>query len=295
MLKDNLIERSREVKRVLWITLLLNLLVCGLKLGYGYASHTLSMVADGYHSLLDSTSNIVGLVALVFATKPADSGHPYGHRKVEALGAMFISAMLFWACYEIASSAWERIHDHQRPEVTVYSFLIMVGTMAINAWVSRYEHRRGHELHSQILTADSAHTRSDVLASFSVIVALVGTKFKIPYIDTAAAGLISVFVGYSGYKIVLESLNTLMDSAQLDPREVIKIAMQVEGIEKCHSIRTRGNPAAIYMDLNIHVDPQLTTQAAHRLTHEVIAKIKREIPEVVDVVVHTEPSSPHED
>ena len=295
MLKDTLIERSREVKRVLWITLVLNLVVCGLKLGYGYSSHTLSMVADGYHSLLDSSSNIVGLVALFFASKPADRGHPYGHRKSEALGAMFISAMLFWACYEIISSAWGRIHNGETPEVTVYSFLIMIGTMAVNAWVSRYEHRRGHELHSQILTADAAHTRSDVLASLSVIFALIGIKFKIPYVDVAAGGLIALFVGYSGYKIVLESLNTLMDSAQLDPREVAQIVMQVPGIEKCHSIRTRGNPTAIYMDLNIHVAPQLTTQEAHRLTHQVIAKIKQDIPEVVDVVVHTEPSSPHED
>ncbi len=71
--------------------------------------------------------------------------------------------------------------------------------------------------------------------------------------------------------------------------------MQVPGIESCHDIRTRGNPAAIYMDLNIHVAPDLTTQAAHQLTHRVIAKIKEEIPAVVDVVVHTEPSSPHEE
>ncbi|MCE9624657.1 MAG: cation diffusion facilitator family transporter [Deltaproteobacteria bacterium] len=295
MLKDSLIERSREVKRVLWVTLFLNLLVCGLKLGYGYSSHSLSMVADGYHSLLDSTSNIVGLIALFFAAKPADSGHPYGHRKVEALGAMFISAMLFWACYEIVSSAVQRVHTHQTPEVTVYSFLIMVGTMGVNAWVSKYEHRRGHELHSQILTADSAHTRSDVYASLSVIAALIGVKFHIPWVDLGAAGLIAVFVGYSGYKIVLESLDTLMDSAQLDAREVLDIVMKVPGVEKCHSIRTRGNPAAIYMDLNIHVAPHLSTQESHAITHQVIAKIKEEIPEVIDVVVHTEPSSPHED
>ncbi|MFO1463128.1 MAG: cation diffusion facilitator family transporter [bacterium] len=295
MRRDELIERSRQVKRVLWITLFLNLLVCGLKLGYGYASHTLSMVADGYHSLLDSSSNIVGLIALVFAAKPADQGHPYGHRKVEALGAMFISGMLFWSCFEIASSALERLHSHQSPEVTVYSFAIMVGTMIVNGWVSKYEHRRGHELHSQLLTADSAHTRSDVLASFSVIVALVGLKFHLTWIDLAAAGLIALFVGYSGYKIVLESLGTLMDSAQLDPNEVAQVVMQVDGVERCHDIRTRGHSSAIYMDLNIHVAPNLSTQEAHRLTHQVIARIKQEMPSVVDVVVHTEPSSPHED
>lgn len=292
---ENSAQRAREVRRVLLVTLVLNLFVCGIKLGYGYFSETLSMVADGYHSLLDSSSNIVGLIALFFAAKPADKGHPYGHRKIEALGAMFISGMLFWACFEIASSAWGRLHNKDLPEVTFWSFAIMIVSMVINFFVSRYEHRRGHELKSQILSADSAHTRSDVYASLSVIVALVGIQLKWPWVDLAAAGLIAIFVGYSGYQIVLESLNTLMDSAQLDPREVTQLVDEVPGIERCHSVRTRGNPLAVYMDLNIHVDPKLPTQEAHRLTHDVIAKIKGEFPQVVDVVVHTEPSSPHED
>src|SRR5262250_1867373 len=115
MLRDTLVERAREVKRVLWITFFLNLLVCGLKLGYGYATQTLSMIADGYHSLLDSSANIIGLIALVFATKPADLGHPYAHRKVEAIGAMFISGLLFLACYEIASNAIDRIQTRHTP------------------------------------------------------------------------------------------------------------------------------------------------------------------------------------
>jgi len=203
--------------------------------------------------------------------------------------------MLFMACYEIASSAYERVHTHNQPNVTIASFAIMIGTILINMWVSRYEHRRGHELHSQILTADSAHTQSDVFASISVIVALIAVKLHWGWMDMVAAGFIALFVGYSGYKIVLDSLGTLMDSAQLDPREVTQLAMSVEGVQKCHHIRTRGHATAVYMDLNIHVDTQLPTQEAHRLTHKVIAKIKEAIPQVVDVVVHTEPNTPHED
>jgi cation diffusion facilitator family transporter len=292
MSHDVFIERIREVKRVLWLTLFLNLLVAACKLGYGHFTHSLSMLADGFHSLLDSSSNVVGLVAISLAAKPPDLGHPYGHRKVEALGAMMISGLLFWACYEIASSAYARLLTKTVPQVTIYSFLIMIGTMAVNLWVSRYEQRRGRELHSQILTADSAHTRSDIFASLSVIVSLVAVWLNWGWMDMVAGVLIAILVGYSGYRIVLESLNTLMDSAQLDTREVAKIVMNVEGIKKCHHIRTRGNPQAIYMDLNIHVDPLLPTQEAHRLTHRVIAALKERLPQVVDVVVHTEPHTP---
>lgn len=284
-------KRKHEVSKVLWITLFLNLLVALFKLGYGEITNTLSMIADGYHSLLDGSSNIIGLIALAFAVKPADYNHPYGHRKVEAVAAMAISGLLFLACYEIASGAYHRFYNQQIPTVTFWSFLIMIGTMMINYGVSVYEHRKGIEHHSQILTADSAHTRSDVFASLSVIVALIGAKFNLGYLDLAAAGFIAIFVGYSGYKIVYESLTTLMDTAQLDPKEIEKIALQVEGVQKCHHIRTRGHSSAIYMDLNIHVDSKLNLERAHELTHEVIHRIKAKLPEVVDVVVHTEPAN----
>lgn len=285
-------ERLQKIRRVLWLTLFLNLLVAGAKWGYGQYTQTLSMVADGFHSLLDGSSNIVGLIALGFAAKPPDHRHPYGHRKIEALAAMAISALLFFTCYEIFSRAYQRWNSHVQPEVTLYSFLIMLGTMAINFGVSRYEHRRGHQYGSQILTADSAHTASDVWASLSVIIALIGIKLDIHHVDIIAAGFISLFVGYSGYKIVVESLETLLDESQLDPKKVVEIAQAVPGVLHCHNIRTRGHATAIYMDLNIHLDPKLSLEAAHELTHSVISKIKTAFPQVVDVVVHTEPATP---
>ncbi len=286
-------SRLKEVRRVLLITLGLNFLVAGAKLGYGFFTETLSMVADGFHSVLDASSNVVGLIALGFAARPADHHHPYGHRKIEALAAIFISGTLFYACYEILTHAHQRLYHHTQPQVTLYSFLIMLGTMAINYWVSQYEHRKGEELRSQILTADSAHTRSDIYASFSVLIALVGVYFNWPYLDIIAAGLIALIVGYSGYQIVLESLGTLLDTSVLDPRQVLDVVHAVPGVQSAHDVRTRGHATAIYMDLNIHVDSQLSTQEAHDLTHQVIYKIKQSIPGVVDVVVHTEPSTPH--
>ncbi len=291
MMKEAAAQRARAVRRVLWITLFLNLLVAGAKLGYGQYTETLSMVADGFHSLLDSTSNIIGLIAMGFAAKPPDRNHPYGHRKIEAIVAIMISGMLFFACYEIFTHAWARLHTKMEPDVTLWSFLIMIVTMAINYGVSRYEHRKGHELKSQILTSDSAHTASDVWASLSVLVALAGVKFNIPHVDIIAASFIAIFVGYSGYKIVVESLNTLLDSSQLDPKPIVQAVMTIPGILSAHNVRTRGHSTAIFMDLNIHVDPKLSLEDAHQLTHQVIDKIKDTFPEVVDVVVHTEPAT----
>ncbi len=289
--KPNSRSRRQQIQKVLWITLWLNFLVAALKLGYGHLTDTLSMIADGYHSLLDGSSNVIGLIAISFATKPADHDHPYGHRKAEAIASMFISGMLILACYEIASSAYERFFYQKIPEVNIGSFAIMFLSMFINYTVSHYEHKKGHELHSQILTSDSAHTRSDVYASLAVIIALVGSYFRLAWLDILAASGIAVLVGYSGYKIISESLNTLMDHIQIDPEQIKNIAMQVSGVKDAHHVRSRGHSTSIFIDLNIHVDANINLDKAHNITHQVIEKIKKEIPEVVDVVVHTEPAT----
>src|SRR5690606_22934806 len=121
-----------------------------------------SMTADGFHSLSDGSSNIVGLIGIHFASKPEDESHPYGHNKFETLAALFISFMLFLASGKIILGAFERINNPIIPEVTIESLLVLIFTLIVNIVVSLVEYRKGKELNSQILISDSMHTRSDI-------------------------------------------------------------------------------------------------------------------------------------
>ncbi|MFN3361442.1 MAG: cation diffusion facilitator family transporter, partial [Pseudanabaenaceae cyanobacterium] len=93
------------VQRVLLITLGLNLAVLLLKLVVSWATGSLSLFADALHSVTDSANNIVGLVAVRFASPQPDRDHPYGHHKFEAVGAFAIAAFLGVACLEIIRGA----------------------------------------------------------------------------------------------------------------------------------------------------------------------------------------------
>ena len=97
------------IKRVLWITLGLNLAVAVAKLAYGTSSGFLVMAADGVHSLLDAGGNVIGLVGVTASQRPPDAEHPYGHRKFETFAALSIGAFLVLACYEILKAAVERV------------------------------------------------------------------------------------------------------------------------------------------------------------------------------------------
>ena len=286
-------DNDRQVKRVLWTTLWLNLAVAAAKTGYGAWTVSLSLLADGFHSFFDGTSNVVCLAGLWIAARPPDVTHHYGHRKYEAFASLAISISLFVTCYHIFSNAAGRLIHPGASKITVtsWSYVIVLITMAVNTVVMRYERRKGRELKSGILLADSTHTQSDLFASLSVMISLAAAQMGFPGVDPVAAIVIAGLIGRAGYGILRESSNILSDHAVIDPEHIRRVALGVNGIREAHEIRTRGMQNHIYVDLRIHVPPDMKVEEAHTLAHDVEDKIRQSFSGVVDVVVHLEPDA----
>jgi len=252
------------------------------------------MTADGFHSLLDSSSNIIGLVGLYLAARPADANHHYGHHKYETLAAVGIAALLGFTAFEILERSIEKLRWGLPPLATTFSFGVMAVTMAINATVSTYEHRRGKRLQSEVLIADAAYTRSDIYVSLSVIVSLIAARLGFPLLDVLVAFVITGVIARSAYLIVRSSSTVLSDAAVLDPKEIEQIVRQVPGVLSCHKIRTRGRPPVVYMDLHIQLPSHLTLGEAHSISHDVKSKLESKFG-TRDIVIHIEPKGGEED
>jgi cation diffusion facilitator family transporter len=282
-------QRFIAIRRVLWQVLALNLLVALAKLIYGGLTGAISMVADGIHSLLDSSSNVVGLVGTAAAARPPDHGHPYGHRKFEVISALGIAFLLGLGCYEILSGSIGRLTSGNVPRVTPLSFAIMIGTMIVNAAVSTFEKRRGDLLRSPILVADSLHTRSDIFASAAVLIGLIGAWFHVPWVDPCAALVVVGFILWAGYQIVSSALDILADARVYHPDDIAGVIMQVDGVLECHDIRTRGLPDHVHLDFHMVVEPGTPTHEAHDIAHRVMEAIQARFPQIRDVTPHVEP------
>lgn len=277
------------VRRTLIMIFALNLTVAILKGGYGLLTNSLSMSADGLHSLFDSSSNIIGLVGISLASRPPDREHPYGHAKFETFASVGIAVLLFSSCIHLILEAIDRFQNPSLPQVTQLSFAIMTLTLIINIAVSSYENMLGKRLNSSILVADSLHTRSDIFASIGVILGFVAIKMGYPLADPAIALFICILIAMTGLEILRESSWVLLDRAVIDERVIADLAGSVEGVSSCHDIRTRGPAGEVYMDLHIGVDPSLSMDRAHEVSKAVEMTIKSSIEGVRDVVVHLEP------
>ena len=284
-------ERVGEIKRVLWIILFLNLGVALAKIIAGAIAKSAAMQADGFHSIFDGASNVVGLVGMSFAGAPADDDHPYGHTKYETYASAIIGVMLLFAAFRIGSEAIVGLRNPGAgPDITTLSFAVMIGTLVINLFITTWERRVGHKLGSSILVADASHTGSDVLVSVGVIVSLVLVKyFHMPMADPIVALLVCVAIVYTAWGVFRQASATLSDSSRIAPSEICRVVLAVPGAKGCHTIRTRGSEAEVYVDLHVQVDPQSTVAEGHKVAEDVERTVADNFSQVADVIAHLEP------
>jgi cation diffusion facilitator family transporter len=279
----------RAVKRVLWATLGLNVLVSVSKIAVGRISGSMSMVADGYHSLIDGTNNVIGLVVASFAYAPPDEGHPYGHRKFETAATLLIGFALLGVAYHVVSEALSRVSHGQLPAVGGLNWAVMGSTLVVNLFVAWYEAREGRRLGSAYLIADAAHTRSDIYVTLGVVASFAGAGAGVPWVDGVVALGIGGFIAVMGVQILVGSFHTLTDRAVIPPETLGTVCLAVPGVESFRDIRTRGGPGAVYVDLVAFVDGTLPLREAHEVADAIEAAHMARHPEIVDVVVHLEP------
>ncbi len=288
-------QTDARVKRVLWAILFLNWLVAGAKWVVGWNIGSVALLADGTHSVLDGTSNIVGIVGLSLAARPPDQDHPYGHRRFESVAALAIGGLIAIAFVEIIRQLIAGLTGQaEPPEVTWPAVIVVTATILINIAISRYESREGRRLNSALLCADAAHTKSDAAAATTVLLSLGAVALGIPWADLVGAAIVAVFIASTAWRVLSDNFQVLADAAQLDPHEVREVALGVAGVRGAHRIRSRGGAQDVHVDLHIHLDPAMTLREAHEKTHQVMAALQRRFPEVADVVIHTEPADGRE-
>lgn len=286
MIRDN----RAQVRRVLLITLLLNIFVMVLKAVVGWSTGSLSLLADALHSVTDSANNILGLIASRFSSPEPDRDHPYGHQKFEAVGALGIAAFLGIACFEIIQGAIERLFQGSQPvKISAPELWILLVVLGVNIFVTFYERAVGQRVHSPILIADAQHTMSDVWVTISVLAGLLGIWiWNIQWIDLVLSFPVALLVFTSGWSVLKSNLPWLVDEMAIAPEAIHAIASQVPGVINCHSIASRGLLGRqVFIDMHLIVAVN-DVETAHQITEAVEARLEEQYGPA-RINIHVEP------
>ena len=274
--------------------LVLNLIVAVAKILFGYASGAISILSDGFHSLTDAASNVVGLVGVRAAGQPPDEDHPYGHRKYETVAAAAVNVFLLLVVIEVLRNALNQLSGRSTspPSITTASFIVMLLTVAVNLLVIAYESREAERLASEVLLADALQTRGDVWTSLTVVAALVGVRLGLPILDPLAALVVAGFIGYASYQIARATTRILSDRIVIAESDIERVVMSVPGVLGCHHIRTRGSADHVFLDLHVWLPAEMPLIHAHDLSHVVKDRLMARYPQIADAIIHIEPPPP---
>ncbi|ELS04421.1 cation diffusion facilitator family transporter [Xenococcus sp. PCC 7305] len=291
-MKDNRVQ----VRRVLWITLLLNIFVMTLKTIIGMITGSLSLQADALHSVTDSANNVLGLVANRFSSPYPDREHPYGHQKFEGLGALGISTFLGIVCFEIFKSAIARIFvESKAVTISPIELALLLIVLVVNIFVATYESREGRRINSPILIADAKHTMSDIWVTLLVIGGLAGIwqaqVWDIPqlqWLDVVLAFPVGLLVFRSGWEILQDNLPWLVDAVAIAPEAIHRTVMEVPGVINCHDIASRGVIGRqVFVEMHLIVDAT-DVKTAHQITEAVEDRLESKY-SPIRISIHIEP------
>jgi cation diffusion facilitator family transporter len=231
----------------------------------------------------------MGLVGTRASGKPPDDDHPYGHRKFETLAAAGIFVFLLLAVIEVARTALASLTSGGAPDISGWSFGVMLVTIAVNLVVVRYERREGRRLASELLLADAMHTKSDVFTSCAVLLSLLAVSVGYPVLDPVGGLVIAAFIARTGWQVARDTSHILSDRVALVENDIRQVVMAVPLVQGCHQIRSRGSADHIFLDLHVWFSGAMPLHEAHRLSHVVKDRLLQAFPQIKDAIIHIEP------
>ena len=259
----------------------------------GYFGNSYALIADAIESTTDVLSSALVLFGIKYSTKPADSNHPYGHGRAETLVTFAVVGFLVISATIIAIESIENIRTpHETPEK--FTLVVLAIIIVIKEVFYRIISKKGDETNSSSLKADAWHHRSDAITSLMAFIGISIAIYMGPGYDTAddwAALFASFFIVYNAYLIFRPALGEILDEHLYDDviEQIRKIATTVEGVIDTEKCFVRKTGMTYLVDLHMTVKGNITVSEGHEIAHRLKDAIIKEIPEIADVLIHTEP------
>ena len=280
-----------KVRRVLLVVLFSNLILGLAKILYGINSNVLSITADGYDSLLDALTNIVGIVAVYISGKPSNKDYRYGYSKIETFASILISSTLFIVAYEIITSAVDRYIHQVVPNISISTYCVLIITLLFTILTSRYEKKMGQKYNSDLLISDSEHIKSDALATGIIIVSLIFMQNGLIILDPILSVIISLLIVRTGILILKSNIDILLDINVIDSKDIEKSIENIYGVNNIHNIRTRGTKSNVHLDMHLVVDNNISITQAYHVSKSCKNTLYTKFPEIKDILIQIEPNN----
>lgn len=277
-------------------------LLTAMKLGVGFATGSLAILAEAAHSALDLLAAAITFLVVRIADLPPDDNHPYGHARAEHLGALAEAVLLVVTGLLVLRESFLRIVVHPaQPELSPWAFVVMLVSLVIDWRRARALNQAAAEFKSEALAADAAHFSNDMLSTAVVLAGLalaagaqqlrVVPEWLLVRIDAIAAALVAVIALWVAWGMSVRAVRALMDDvpADLSRRLMRQVTALPDVIPDSVQMRTRFVGHQPFVEVSLGTPRGGSLEQAHQLTESVEAVIREELAGA-NVLVHVVPS-----
>lgn len=286
-------SREKKIIQASKVAIAGNAILSVLKITVGILSNSMAVVADGVDSASDIITSLITYYTAHIIARPPDKRYPYGYAKADTIAAKALAFIIFFAGAQLALSSFDRLL-YPVEEVMPSKMAIWVILLSIigKYFLAFYLRKTGKSVDSAMLKANARNMLNDVVISFSVLAGLVLTFiFEMPVIDKLTALAVSIYLMIIAFRIFMQTNREMMDGIDDEAiyKKVIDAVNLVDGASNPHRIRIRKLSHYYLIALDIEVDGKLILEKAHDIGVEVEQEIKRNIPNVYDILLHVEP------
>ena len=253
-----------------------NLILCAMKFVIGTLSGSIAIQADAVNNLSDVGSSAVMLIGSKMAGKPADREHPYGHARMEYIAALIIAFFILIVGFELGRESVMKIIAPEPVEFSVAMIAVLVGSILVKLWMSRFTANIGRRINSSTMSAATSDSIADVISTGAILLSSVIGYFKGVNIDGYIGVVVAGFVLYSGASILRDTISPLMGEAP-DPKVVSELTDRIlsyDGIIGIHDILVHSyGPGKLIASAHAEVRSDCDLMAIH----ETIDTAEREV------------------
>lgn len=278
------------------VGIICNLILSIIKITVGVISSSVSIMADGFNNLSDMASSLITMIGIKLANMPADKEHPFGHGRMEYLSALVVAFMVMLVGAQFIKSSVDRILNPTKVSFEMIPFILLLISLILKLWLSRFNKYVGEKINSSALKAASVDALGDVFTSSCVIISFLASKFTTIPIDGYVGVLVSLAILYAGYSLVKDTISPLLGEAP--DEELVKAIKQgvlsydnIIGVHDLiiHNYGVGKCMASIHAEIPSNID--LVT------IHEIIDTAEREISQKLNIylVIHMDPMCIHDE
>ncbi len=264
--------REKLGKRTGILGILLNTVLATAKIVCGAIFGIVSILADGFNNLTDCGSNVVSYIGFKMSGKPADKEHPFGHERAESLSALIVSILIIVVAFELLMQSIDKI-TNPTPSLFSYVLIIVLAiSIAVKILMFLINNGLGKAIDSKSLIATGKDSLSDVIATSSVLIALLISEFTGVNLDAYAGIIVSIFIFITGIQLVIETISHLLGKAP--SKEIIKeIEDRIMAYPEAHGIHDLAvhnyGPNKMYATVHVEVDSSMPIMSAHDLADNI--------------------------